>query len=266
MDFSSIIKHMNDHHQAEMIGLCKKFGNAKEVQKVELESVDFGGLDLVYDGQKLRVEFPQKADAQTIKQAIIDLCTSVPQTLEFDKVKQEIAEFKQEFGSCILATLTKEGFPLSSYSPLIQMEGKNYIYISATAEHFDNIKTNPDKIEVMFLEDECKAKSIIVRKRLRYKAQARFVERGCEEFEKALDHLESSMGGSGGIKTIRNFSDFYLIELSFGSGRFVKGFGQAYILKENGEVEHIGITGNPHGNPHGNPNGNPHQPDLKPQQ
>ncbi len=251
MDFTSILKHMNEHHQGEMIGLCKKFGNVKEVKSVELKSVDFEGLDLVYDGKDLRVEFPKKADPSTIKQAIIDLCMSVPQTLEFEKVKEEIKEFKKEFGSCVLATITDDGFPLSSYSPLIQMEDKNYIYISATAEHFDNIKNNPQKIEVMFLEDECKAKSVILRKRLRYKAQARFVARDCEEFNKALDCLESSMGGAGGIKTIRGFSDFHLIELVFGAGRFVKGFGQAYNITQQGQIEHIGISGNPHQKPHG---------------
>lgn len=251
MDFSNILKHMNEHHQSEMIGLCKKFGNVAEVNNVILESVDFNGLNLIFNHhQKLRIEFPQKADEKTIKQAIIDLCQSVPQTLEFEKVKEEIQAFKQSFGSCILATLTQDNFPLSSYAPIIQMQNKNYIYISATAEHFANIKNNPQKIEVMFLEDECKAKSVILRKRLRYKAEARFIQRESEEFTKALDFLESSMGGSGGVKTIRNFSDFYLIELILKSGRFVKGFGQAYLISDSGAIEHIGISGNPHNNPH----------------
>lgn len=247
MDFSNIIKHMNEHHQDDMVGLCKKFGNALEVDEVVLESVDFDGLDLVYNkDQKLRVEFAQRSDESNIKQAIIDLCQSVPKTLDFDKVKEEIENFKKEFKSCILATITKDNFPTSSYAPLIQINGKYYIYISSVAEHFENIKNNPQKIEVMFLEDECKAKSIILRKRLRYKAEARFIQRDSEEFNKALDSLESGMGGSGGIKTIRNFSDFNLIELNFKGGRFVKGFGQAYLISNSGEVEHIGISKNPH--------------------
>ncbi|WP_104696814.1 MULTISPECIES: HugZ family heme oxygenase [unclassified Helicobacter] len=251
MDFSSIIKHMNEHHQSDMAGLCKKFGNATEINEVILEGVDFDGLDLVYNKtQKLRVEFAQRADHTSIKQAIIDLCQSVPKTLEFDKVKEEIENFKKEFNSCILATITQDNFPLSSYAPLIQIDGKYYIYISAVAEHFDNIKNNPQKIEVMFLEDECKAKSIILRKRLRYRAEARFIQRDSEEFNKALDSLESCMGGSGGIKTIRGFSDFSLIELIFKDGRFVKGFGQAYLISSSGEVEHIGISNNPHTRPH----------------
>lgn len=251
MDFSNILKHMNEHHKAEMIGLCKKFGNAENVSEVIMQSVDFGGIDLLYNNKEtLRIEFPQKADANTIKQAIIELCQSVPKTLEFEKVKEEIKEFRKSFGSCILATANQEGFPLSSYAPLIQTTTKNYIYISATAEHFDNIKNNPKKIEVMFLEDECKAKSIILRKRLRYQAEAIFIPRDSQEFEDALDTLEKNMQGDGGIKTIRNFTDFHLIELKFKSGRFVKGFGQAYMISDSGEIAHIGITGNPHQHAH----------------
>ena len=106
----------------------------------------------------------------------------------------------------------------------------------------------------MFIEDECKAKTILARKRLRYRAHARFVERGCEEFEKTLDFLESKMDGNSGIKTIRNFPDFHLIELQFKGGRFVKGFGQAYLILENGTIQHLGGNGgNPHENPHNKP-------------
>lgn len=266
MDFSTILKHMNEHHQADMIALCKKFGGASDVKQVTLEGVDFGGLDLVYDGQKLRVDFPQKADMSTIKQAIIDICMGASRggasggANEGDaQLMSEIKAFQKELASCILATLTPDGFPLSSYAPIIQMGEKNYIYISATAEHFANIKQNPQKIEVMFIEDECKAKTILARKRLRYQAHARFVERGCEEFEKTLDFLESTMDANSGIKAIRNFPDFHLIELQFKTGRFVKGFGQAYLLTENGTIQHLGGNGgNPHENPHNNPHANPH--------
>ncbi|CBG39680.1 HugZ family heme oxygenase [Helicobacter mustelae] len=259
MDFSMIIRHMNENHEADMVGLCKKFGAVSEVHSVAMKGVDFAGIDLIYNGkEELRIEFPQAATMETIKQAIIDLCMSVPKTLEFEEVKKEIEGFKKEFGSITLATIDNHGHPMASYAPLIQLNGHYYIYISATAEHYENIKNHPQKIEVMFLEDESKAKSVILRKRLRYKAHAKFIERGSAEFEHALDHLEKSMGGTGGVKTIRNFADFHLIELQLKSGRFVKGFGQAYLISDHGEVAHIGISGNPHGTiPHGH-GGNPH--------
>lgn len=54
------------------------------------------------------------------------------------------------------------------------------------------------------------------------------------------------MNDVGGIKTIREFTDFDLVELTFGTGRFVRGFGQAYLIDSSGEISHIDVKGNPH--------------------
>lgn len=251
MSYESMITHMNNHHQNEMIALCKKFGNAIEVNDVRLESVDLAGLNLVYNGDiSLRIEFPQKATDDTLKDSIISICQSA-NTPDTSAIAKEIAEFKQEFGSILIASVDENGQAICSYAPLMQLDNKAYIYISAVAEHFQSISNNPEKIEVMFLEDECKAKSVILRKRLKYRAKAHFIKRESSEFENALNSLESAMGGAGGIKTIRQMTDFHLIELQLGLGRFVKGFGQAYDILPNGEIRHVG-GGNPHTrtNPH----------------
>lgn len=257
MNHQSIIRHMNEHHNNELIALCKKYGDPStlknaQIHNVSLVNVDFEGLDIVYnDDVSLRVEFPKKADEHTLKDAIIALCQGA-KTSDVHTISDEIAAFKKEFGSILIASIDKEGNAICSYAPLMQIENKAYIYISEVAEHFHSIAANPSKIEVMFLEDECKAKSVILRKRLKYRAQARFIERNNQEFEQALNSLESAMGGAGGIKTIRQMSDFHLIELQLGLGRFVKGFGQAYDILPNGEVKQVGGSGNPHSqtNPH----------------
>ena len=247
MDFNRIITHMNDYHQDDMIALCKKFGGEKDVSEVKLVNVDFGGLDFEYNhGKTLRVEFPKAADEGSIKQAIIDLCVENKPEANYDRIKAKIDEFRHSVKSCVLATLDAEGMPAASYAPIVAFEGKNYIYISAIAEHYDNLKRNPNHVEVMFLEDEKDAKSIIVRTRLRYKASARFIPREDPIVEKVLDKLAETMNDVGGIKTIRGFTDFDLVELTFGTGRFVRGFGQAYLIDANGEISHIGVKGNPH--------------------
>ncbi|OOF81021.1 HugZ family heme oxygenase [Rodentibacter caecimuris] len=247
MDFNRIITHMNDHHQDDMLALCKKFGGEKEITEIKLINVDFGGLDFEYNnGKKLRIEFPQPTDENSIKQAIITLCVENKPVENYGRIKAKIDEFRQSVKSCVLSTLDAEGAPIASYAPIISLDGKNYIYISAIAEHYDNLKRNPNQVEVMFLEDESQAKSIIVRTRLRYKATARFIPRADPIVEKALDKLAETMNDVGGIKTIRDFTDFDLIELTFGAGRFVRGFGQAYSITPNGEISHIGVKGNPH--------------------
>lgn len=259
MNIENILKHMNEHHGAELVALCKKYGNANtfkngEIENVVLKNVDFEGLDIAYNDVSLRIEFPQKADANTLKDAIISLCQGTKISSSKD-ISYEIKSFQKEFGSIIIASIDKNGNAIASYAPLMQVNDKLYIYISEVAEHFQSISANPDKIEVLFLEDESKAKSVILRKRLKYRANAIFVKRDSEDFEIALNSLESAMGGAGGIKTIRQMQDFHLIEIQLGMGRFVKGFGAAYDIYPNGEIKQVGATG---GNPHSKSKSNPH--------
>ncbi|TEY04474.1 HugZ family heme oxygenase [Campylobacter sp. US33a] len=248
MNFENIITHMNDHHGSNLVDLCVKFGGAKEVKNAKLVSVDFEGLDIVYnDNEKLRVEFVKKADENSLKDAIIELCKDAKPSANLDSVKQEMLEFMREFNSVCLATLSPSGSVVCSYAPLIQCEEGNFIYISEVSEHFANIKEHPNNIEVMFLEDESQAASVILRKRVRFKAVAKFMPRD-ESFDRIYDIFEKRADKA--VKMIRNMLDFHLIKLEFEEGRFVKGFGQAYNVK-NGELTHIGAgAGNPHQFPH----------------
>ena len=256
MDFAEVIKgyisHINEHHTKDLEGLLKKFGNINEPKDARLEGLDLEGLDLAHSGGKLRVEFPQKATQENLKDSIIELCKSVEQSADLSKVEEEIIEFAKSFGSACLATLSPKNEVLCTYAPVIHHKEKFFIYISEVGEHFGSIKANPSNIELMFLEDECKAKSVILRKRLRYRVEPRFVERGGAEFDEVYESFITQSGGSGGIKTIKDFADFHLIELKPKGGRFVKGFGQAYLIKD-GKASHItGGTGggSPHKMPH----------------
>ncbi|TKX32952.1 HugZ family heme oxygenase [Campylobacter aviculae] len=251
MNLESIISHMNEHHQSNLIDLCKKFGGIQDPKDVRLQSVDFTGLDIVYNGsENLRVEFPKKANEETLKDTIISLCMSAKAEENFHGVGKEIEEFKLSFNSVCLATLNENNEVVCSYAPFVTTNWGDYIYISEVSEHFGNIKKNPNNIEVMFLEDESKAASVILRKRLRYRVNASFIDRG-EQFDKIYDEFERQTGGEGGIKTIRKMLDFHLVKLEFGKGRFVKGFGQAYDI-DQGKITHAsaGANGNPHKFPH----------------
>ena len=256
MDFAEVIKgyisHMNDHHSKELEALLKKFGNVDEPKNVLLESIDLEGLDIAHSGGKLRVEFPQKATQENLRDTIIELCKSIEQSKDLSKVEREIVEFAKSFGSACLATLSPKGEVLCTYAPVIHHKEKFFIYISEVGEHFSSIKSHPQNIELMFLEDESKAKSVILRKRLRYRVEPRFIQRGGKEFDEVYDSFIEQSGGGGGIKTIRDFADFHLIELKPQGGRFVKGFGEAYLIKD-GKASHItggAGGGSPHKFPH----------------
>ncbi|WP_300703230.1 HugZ family heme oxygenase [uncultured Campylobacter sp.] len=250
MSFESVISHMNEHHKDNLVDLCKKFGGIEKAENVKLVSVDFEGLDIVCNAKNIRIEFPRKADENSLKDIIIELCKSAKSSSNTDEIKSEINSFMLSFNSVCLATLNKDGEVTCSYAPFVSTEFGNFIYISEVSEHFDNIKANPNNIELMFLEDECKAASVILRKRLRYKSNASFLERG-ELFDKIYDEFERQTGGAGGIKTIRTMLDFHLVRLDFGKGRFVKGFGQAYDIDKD-KISHAtaGARGNPHKFPH----------------
>ena len=130
-----IIEHMNEHHKNELIALCKKYGDLSalknnKIQNVSLVNVDFEGLDIIYnDNMSLRVEFPKKADEHTLKDAIITLCQGA-KTSDMCMISDEIAQFKKEFGSILIASIDKEGNAICSYAPLMQIENRAYIYIS----------------------------------------------------------------------------------------------------------------------------------------
>lgn len=254
MNIENIISHMNNEHKENLIDLAKKFGNAKQINDISLKNVDLEGMDIEYkenkSDKKLRVEFPKVATEDTIKQTIIDICMSAKEIKDFSGIEKEIKDFKKEFGSICIASLNQNGNVNCSYAPIIQTNWGDYIYISQVSEHFSGISKNGDNVEIMFLEDESKAASVILRKRLRYKTQTSEIPRDSEEFNKTFDEFIEITGGSGGIKTIRDMRDFYLFKLNFNEGRFVKGFGQAYDIDKNGKISFAGATGMPHKMPH----------------
>nr|ELR8893257.1 DUF2470 domain-containing protein [Campylobacter coli] len=109
MSFESIISHMNDHHQSNLIDLCKKFGAVKDPKGVRLVGVDFEGLDIAYnDKENLRIEFPKKANEETLKDAIIELCMSAKTKKDLSGVAREAKEFMLSFNSVSLATLSAD--------------------------------------------------------------------------------------------------------------------------------------------------------------
>lgn len=245
-----IISHMNDHHKQDLLGLVKKFGNIQKCEEISLVGVDLKGLDISCDGKIIRVEFPKEVSESELKNAIIDLCTSVPKTMQYEEIKQEMLEFRDGFGSVVIASVDAQNHAIASYAPLLKFENRFFIYISEVAEHYASIKANPESIEVLFLEDEKEAKSVILRKRLRYKAKAVFREKDAL-FDQIFDHFEANNASAGGLKTIRRMGDFHLVELLFQEGRFVKGFGAAYDIDAHGEIKFAAEgSGNPHQLPH----------------
>lgn len=157
--------------------------------------------------------------------------------IDKEEIKKEIDKFESEFKSVILGTISKDGEVDVTYAPYLKYEGEGYIYISEIGDHFNNLTENTQKFEIMFLEDEKEASSILARKRLRYNVTADFQKRD-ERFESILDVFEEKIGNA--IKIVRKMEDFHLIKLNVIDGRFVKGFGQAFNIKGNDVIQMTG--------------------------
>lgn len=251
MNLSGIVEHMNSDHSDALLRLAQKYGN-ENATTATMTSVDASGIELCYNGDtNLRLSFPAALKTrEDIVAAIIVMCQNTQPSGKNDSesVKKEIESFKQELGSIILASVDKQGKAVCSYAPLISANGNTYIYISEVAEHYASIVANPDKLQILYLEDESKTQTLLARKRVVYRAKASFVERNCAEFESALDAFERGEKNSG-AKMVRKMGDFHLIRLTLSEGRFVKGFGQAYDIDETGKVSQVGGT-MPHKMPH----------------
>lgn len=159
-------------------------------------------------------------------------------------ILKETEEFIQSFKSVILGTVSKNGEVDVTYAPHFKIDGEHYIYISEIGDHYTNLTENNQRFEIMFLQEEKEALTVIARKRARFNVTAEFLPRD-EKFEKIMDIFEKNIGET--FKIIRKMEDFHLVKLNVIDGRYVKGFGQAYILKD-GEVTQI--TGDKTGKGH----------------
>lgn len=139
-----------------------------------------------------------------------------------------------------IATLDVAGEPAISYAPFVQdVSGSFYIFVSGLASHTQEILSHP-QVSVLLVEDETVARQIFARTRATYRCVAEVVARDDAIFPPMLDALEARFGNVVGL--LRGLGDFVLFRLKPVSGRFVMGFGQAFVLAGEGlrELQHIG--------------------------
>lgn len=139
-----------------------------------------------------------------------------------------------------ISSLTKNKETSISYAPFVMIDNDLYIYISETANHYENLLTNKD-CSVMIIEDESTCKNIFARTRVSFDCEASVVKENVEPiFEKFDEKFNSEM-----MKILKGM-DFDIFKLKIKKGRLVKGFGQAYdITLENNEFvkHHIVLDG-----------------------
>ena len=144
-----------------------------------------------------------------------------------DSARQDFLALRDNASSAQLATLAKDTIPEASYAPCILYAGDYYLFLSQLASHTANLLRNPE-LGLMLIEDEFEAANAFARRRISLQGRAEPVERDSDIFKSVLSQFHQRFGKV--MMIIEPLPDFQLFCVRVTSGRFVRGFGQAYDL------------------------------------
>lgn len=184
----------------------------------------------------------KKQERKKMLNKILDHMNDEKGHSEEERNKLEISGFIDNFSSVILGTVSPEGNPIVGYAPFFRYQGDNYIFINETEEYFTSLKNN-GKVTLLFIEDESSAVMVSMRKRLTYKAETEFVEKG-KGYEEILDNFQKV---DMAIQMTRNIPAFHLLKVKFLNGRYINGPRTAFNISEDRKVTEVqlGAVGHP---------------------
>ena len=151
---------------------------------------------------------------------------------------EEIKEFCRQRKTLIIATQSpseaEPSQPLASYAPFIQDDpGNFYLFLSGLANHSQNLKSHQSeksRLSVLLIEDEKTSRNLFARKRLNYSCTVSVWPREHPQWQNRVDQFQERFGKT--IKVLSSLGDFSLYRLTPIEGHYVRGFGQAYELRD----------------------------------
>jgi putative heme iron utilization protein len=146
---------------------------------------------------------------------------------ESDDARQDFLVLRDNTSSAQLATLAKDTTPEASHAPCILLDGNYYLFLSQLASHTANLLRNPE-IGLILIEDESEAANSFARRRISLQGRAKPIERDSDIFKSVISLFHRRFGKV--MEIIEPLPDFQLFCVRVTSGRFVRGFGQAYEL------------------------------------
>ena len=154
-------------------------------------------------------------------------------------LQEEFQELHESLKTLQLATLDAEGQPQASYAPYVWLEQKYYLFLSELAKHTVNLIAN-GSVGLLLIESEEAARNLFARRRIILQGQAQKIERDSVLFVEVITEFKNKFGGI--IDVIEPLQDFHLIQINPVSGRFVRGFAEAFELSGPGlnQIQHIG--------------------------
>lgn len=158
--------------------------------------------------------------------------TEKDKLLSAENILQEITQFRGQQKTLILATHSSR--PLASYAPFIEDEhGRFYLLLSGLAAHSANLQLhhgNRSHMSVLLIEDEQASRNLFARRRLTYFCEVDIWTREHPQWQNRIDNFQEKFGKT--IDVLAGLNDFNLYCLTPKDGSYVRGFGQAYEIKE----------------------------------
>ena len=128
----------------------------------------------------------------------------------------------------LLSTVTGQGEPECSYAPYIRdQQGVFYIYVSELATHTRNM-LQKGSASVLFIRPENETKNLFARERVVFNCEVNEVQGSDERFDKQLLKMKHKFGET--VDLLCSLPDFHLLALTPLNGKYIAGFGQAFLI------------------------------------
>jgi len=166
----------------------------------------------------------------------------VSEKINLETVKQEYQKLLDSRLSVQLATIGADDLPEASYAPFVWFDDSCYLFLSLLAKHTQNLNVNPS-ISLLLIEDQAEARNQFARCRIIWNGQIEKVERNADLFKAVMKAFRERFGNF--IDIIEPLQDFQLFKITPTSGRFIRGFAQAFQLSGDSlnEITHINPDG-----------------------
>jgi putative heme iron utilization protein len=147
---------------------------------------------------------------------------------EQDEHAQNYRQLIQNQKTLILATVSDQGEPECSYAPYVK-DGQNvfYIFVSELATHTKNM-LHTAKASILFIKPEQETKNFFVRERVIFDCTISEIQQDDELYDRQLGLMNDQFGET--VELLRSLPDFHLLALTPVKGRYIAGFGKAFMI------------------------------------
>lgn len=141
---------------------------------------------------------------------------------------QNCYDLIQSQQTLLISTVTAQAEPESSYAPYVRdSNGVFYIYVSELAAHTKNMMLKLCA-SILFIQPEQESKNIFARERVTFNCTVCEIQKTDETYNQQLQIMKQQFGET--VDLLRSLNDFHLLALTPIKGRYIAGFGKAFII------------------------------------